>query len=185
MTEALANVSESNKVLVGGSNEYAAFYAGAATDVSITSSMYDIEKRGIPFWQLVFHGSLPYSSEASNLAGDKALYDLKAVEYGCRLHYTLMGSSDEALLGQTMQEKYHSLSYENWIDAISEQYLSCKDFWSRTTGVKMISHEAIADDVYLTRYENGSFSVVNYGDKAYVGKNYTVAPYDYYLKGGN
>ncbi len=185
LIETLANASETKKVLVGGSNEYTALHADVATDISTASSMFDIETCEVPFWQLVFHGSLPYSSEASNLADNKALHDLKAVEYGCRLHYTLTGSSDEALLGQSMQEKYHSLSYENWVDVISEQYLSCKEFFDSTTGVKMTSHEEIADDVYLTRYENGSFSVVNYGDKKYVGKNYKVAPNSYYLKGGN
>lgn len=185
MIAALKGAVQSKKVLVGGSNEYAVLHADVATDVNIVSSMFDIEKKTVPFWQLVFHGSLSYSSEASNLVENQSLHDLKALEYGCGLHYTIMGTSDEILLGQTMQEKYHSLSYENWVDVISKQYLSYIGFFDSITDATMISHEEISKDVYCTRYEDGSFSVVNYGDTEYIGENYSVEPFGYYLKGGN
>lgn len=183
--ETIKGAKQSKKVLIGGSNEYAVLQADVATDVNIASSMFDIEKQTVPFWQMVFHGSLAYSSEASNLTENQSIHDLKALEYGCGLHYTIMGASDEILLGQTLQERYHSLSYENWGDIIAKQYQSHIDFYNHIAGSEMISHEQIADDVYRTQYENGGFSVVNYGDAEYIGDNYTVESHGYYLKGGN
>ena len=64
-----------------------------------------------------------------------------------------------------------------------EQYNARSSFMEDISGVNMISNEEIADGVYKTSYENGCYSVVNYGDEEYVGEQYVVAPYSYYLKG--
>lgn len=181
--ETIAEAKQTGKVLVGGPNQYALSHADMATDVSIASSMFDIEKCTVPFWQLVFHGSIAYSAEAINLADNHKLHELKALEYGCGLHYTLTGAADEALLGQSIQGKYYSLSYKDWVNIIGQQYSSYANFVDSVAGVKMISHEQIAEDVYLTTYENGCYSVVNYGDNKFVGEDYSVKPSSYYLKG--
>lgn len=68
---------------IEGGNIYTLKYADYLFNIPVKSSGYHIGNETIPFFQMVVHGMIPYTSEPGNLAYDLKKQKLQWIEYGC------------------------------------------------------------------------------------------------------
>lgn len=122
-------------------------------------SKNDLISELVPIWQIIYHGivlSNPFrlTSEANfekkdktPMFADKTSRVLKLVEFGGRPCYYVRSMNDKSINSiKQMYDMYQALKYLQY------------EF--------MDEHKALAPSVYLTRYSDGSETVVNYsGDK--------------------
>ena len=179
---ALASAEKAG-ALIGGGNIYALKSAEKLTDISLYSSEYDIQLKGVPFWQIVLHGAVGYSGIPYNTSENRTKLLLKSVEAGADLHFSFIGASDEVLIEQGLYEQYYSLSDDTRIDTVVKLYGEIYSFRQTVEGKRITGHKEWSQGVVQTIYENGAYSVVNYTDNDYRVGGITVPANGYYLKG--
>ncbi|MCK9159005.1 MAG: DUF5696 domain-containing protein [Bacteroidaceae bacterium] len=162
-TGILQNYNENNfNIMLEAPNAYALPYADSVIAAPTSSSCFDLEDETVPFYQMIMHGSVSYSVPSVNLS-DSDVEVLKAIETGSGLMYSL-SNADYSVLCYDDYDKLYSVTANNWIDEISENYLKVKQALSSVTDKLMVFHENVSSGVSRTVYENGVEIFVNYND---------------------
>ena len=149
--------------LADSANLYAALAADAVIDAPIYSSQYDITSQDVPFYQLVLRGYVPMSSVSINLCANEQDALLRCVEAGISPSYTLTYNYDNELV-TSYQSFIFGSSYSGNKTRILEQISSVKEYLSSIKGAKIADYTALSEDVRITRFDNGVYVAVNYGD---------------------
>ncbi|NMA94993.1 MAG: hypothetical protein GX974_03045, partial [Clostridiales bacterium] len=82
-------LKEKGAMAVEGGNAYTFKYADRLYNIPVETSQYHICDETVPFFQMVVHGRIPYSSEPGNLFYDDIKQKLKWIEYGCMPYFEL------------------------------------------------------------------------------------------------
>ena len=182
----ITEVLSKNKkpLLIGGGNVFAAGYANEITDIDMFSSCYDVETEAIPFWQMIYHGNVDYSSSPINTSDHWQNAFLKSVEYGCGLHYALIGMTDDDSISLGVGQRPYSMGVNERIARIAEECKSTAEYYGTVAGREISSHKRLADGVYQTKYSDGSIVIVNYSEKQYKGKDEKVDSMSFIFKKG-
>lgn len=170
-------------LLVGGGNVYVLPYAEFLADLPAGSSSFDAQEDPVPFYQMVVHGRISYSSGAYNLAQDPQTALLRMVEYGASPQFMLMSKGNEALRDTEYQATLYSLCDEDWLDVIVEQASALQDYRTAVAGAAITAHDRAADGVYVTTYENGVRAAVNYTSQAVTVDGVSIAPMGFHIYG--
>ena len=152
-------------VMVDNGNAYTFPYVSHIYNVPLNASGYDIEDEEIPFYQIVLHGLISYSTEPLNLNAMPEKLVLKAVETGSSLSACLMYADNETLV-DTKYNQIFSGNYETWLDTLSRDYARTKDFLRQVSQARITGHEKLMEDVYRSTFSNGTVVIVNYRNKA-------------------
>lgn len=159
----MAGLRENGVKIAGEGNLYMLGTASYLQNIPQSDSGYDITDETVPFYQMVVHGLIPYTSEPGNLASDYQWQKLKWVEYGCAPYYMLTYDS-AGKLKYTAYNTLFSSSYQNWTDAIGktmEEYSELADL----SQLRMVGHDKLNEGLYRITYENGAKVYVNYNSK--------------------
>lgn len=148
-------------------------YVSTILDIPMTSSYFRIEDHMVPFVQLVLHGLIEYAGEPFNMNQDMQYQVLKCLEYGANVYGRFMYKED-MVLHNTYFMNLFSLHYSNWLEEANIIYNTVNDVISDVQDQYMVNHEMLAEDVYMTTYENGMQIIVNYGDTDFVSENFGV-----------
>lgn len=162
-------------------NLYALPYASRLFNVPIESSHTNVADEDVPFFQMVVHGLLPYSSEAGNLFYDQKLQTLQWVEFGCQPRFELTYERASALKNTPYNQLYSSY-YADWIQEASSVY---QDFSARLSGIAghaMIAHERLLPELVKITYENQTVVYVNYAKEPVDADGLTIPALDYLVK---
>jgi len=166
--EAYRAISEKAVSIIGdGVNAYALPYVDHIVNIPVCSSNFDIVDRDIPFYQMVVHGLVPYSTEPVNLSANPTELFLKAVQTGSHLHYSWI-YRDSVNLKDSELDFLYGAEYKSWMKTAVQQYEKLKII-HRLTGDKFIT-----DFVYITPYvtktvyEGGVNVIVNFNKTAAV-----------------
>ena len=168
------------KVAGSDANAFAAVGCSHIYDVPTQSSKYRYYTADIPFYQIVFKGSVSMSGTAMNLSTNKNVNLLKAVETGSGLTYTLVSKYDTNLITSAQNVFYGSVYWDKTIERgvatdIQATVDAYKDFFESVNGERIIGHKLITEDVRLTIFSNGVAVYVNYGDTDYTEGDIRVA----------
>ncbi|MHA7583918.1 DUF5696 domain-containing protein [Paenibacillus vandeheii] len=166
VTESLKQIAQQGlSVVAEGGNAYALPYVTGLTDAPMSSSRFKLEDEEIPFFQLVVHGGISYTGAAYNLSTytDARQYVLKLVEYGASPYFTWFNAPNH-VVKETDYDNLYAAHYGQWIDLAAEMYEEVNQANRPFAGLHMVAHEKLAEGVYQTTYENGSFALVNYND---------------------
>lgn len=155
----------SEQMMVDGGNAYALPYVTHVYDAPMECTLFDIEDEAIPFYQIVLHGYVSYSTEPMNLSSDPQRTMLKALETGSSLAACLMAAENHALT-DTHYDHVYSGNYETWLATLCESYAKAGDVLKDVADSPITGHVKLAEDVYKTTYANGAVVYVNYGQKA-------------------
>lgn len=109
-----------NKILCDGANAYLFKYASHITDVPIYSSGFNITDFDIPFYQMVIHGYVPYSSTAINKSSDAQEAFLLSIAYGSGLHYDMIHEQAQEIADTDYDDLYYAY-YDAWLDTAAKQ----------------------------------------------------------------
>lgn len=151
--------------LANAANDYAVAGSDAVIDAPLYSSNYDIADKDVPFYQMVYRGYVPMNSVSINLCADESDALLRCVSAGIAPSYTLTYNYDNELITNEQTMIFGS-SYEGNKEKIESAHSDIKDYLKSIDGATVAGYDVISGDVRATRFSNGVYVVVNYGDTA-------------------
>lgn len=162
-------------------------YVSTILDIPLTSSYIKLEDYMVPFVQIALHGLIEYAGEPLNVNQDAQYQIMKCLEYGAGVYGRFMYKED-FVLQNTHFVNLFSLHYENWLEEAQYIYTAVNDIMADVQNQFIVNHERLAENVYMTTYENGKQIIVNYGTEDFVSENLgvTVGAYNFMVvKEGN
>lgn len=171
-------------LLIEGGNAYATPFAKHIVNAPVSNSRFNITDEAIPFFQMVYHGSIQYTGEAWNLGDDQdsSVTFLKALETGSSLHYTWF-YADLSAIKMTDFDHFYSADYRRWINEAAELYQKLNEVVHDVQGQVIQKHEKLVDGVYQTTFEQGKRIIVNYNDDVVKVNGVTVESKGYWVGG--
>ncbi len=123
VTENLSETGNSldGGILADGANAYVLPYVNHIINVPLFSSGFDLSDGDIPFYQMVMHGIVPYTSTAVNGSPDAESLLLMSAVTGSSLRCDMIYEETNVLKDTEYDGLYYA-NYEKWIDAISAEY---------------------------------------------------------------
>lgn len=114
----------------------------------------------VPFYPMVLHGRITYSSVPINLTGGDRNSLLKAIEYGAVPSFALTASTSR-LLKDSEYANLFSTRYEAWKEEIVRTYAQ----FGRIAGlmnVEIVDHARVGEETFETTYADGTKVTVDY-----------------------
>ena len=165
-------------------NAYSVGYADGIISAPLDSSKYVMASEAIPFYGMVYHGSIEFAGNALNMEGDEDYMFLRALENGAALYYTLAKQEIAALKFDSEYSKYYSVSYDYLKDTIISTYKTHNGLMKDKQNKYIDDHQFLNDDmdgvsvtfadgkttinnslVVLVTYEGGDGFILNYNSE--------------------
>jgi len=166
------------KTLSNGANDYAAVSSDYINDVPLYSSDYNISSYDVPFYQLVFKGYRSMSSVSLNLCSDKNDAFLRCIESGISPSYTLYYNFENELV-----TNQHSFIFGSHFEGNKEDIKSTlngvKEYLKSIEGAAVSEYTRLSDTSSITKFDNGVYTVVNFGKEEIVTEYGKVSPKSY------
>lgn len=161
------NASEKiGTVLADGANAYVLPYISCVTNVPVYSSQFNMVDYDIPFYQMVIHGYIPYSTKPVNASSDLNDTFLRALASGSSLQYDFTYEEASTLKDTDYDELFYS-NYSGWIDTTAAQYKASNELLSSVSGMTISKYEVNDDNQKITTtYTKDSKNVVVVVDKS-------------------
>ncbi len=163
--KAVKTVKNDGKFMAENANAFAAVSADIIAAAPTSSSNEHVFTTDVPFYQLVFKGYVPMTTESVNISTIPEKTILSAVESGIGLNYTLISKWDNSLIDAKFQY-FYSTQYEGVKDDIISNSNKLSNYYEKIAGAKIKSHTLISNDVRATEFDNGVTVYVNYSSKA-------------------
>lgn len=112
------NISD-KKIFADGANAYALPFSSHIINIPVHSSRFDISDMDVPFYQILIHGIIPYTSTAINSSPDIADMLLFSAVTGSNLYYDIINTSE---IKNTEFDNLFYADYSYWTEKIPEQY---------------------------------------------------------------
>ncbi len=150
-------------LMINGGNAYSWAYAEDLENVPASHNPFYVVDEEVPFYQMVIHGCIDYSSVAINLSDsyDKQDIILRSIEFGMSPHFTLSYENSSKIKYSGMNHLY-STQYEIWLKDAAEIYRKTNEALQAVTGSTITDHSRIQDGVKRITYGNGTVLYVNY-----------------------
>ena len=141
-------------------NAYALPYVDYLSDVPLYSSNYDLFDYDIPFYSMVIHGLIPYTTKAINSNADAQELRLLALATGTPLHYELMYTNPNKFTDSEYDNLYYT-NYQGWIERSASEFQLFKDVVSGVSDAEITDYNRMnAKEIEVT-YSNGTVIYVN------------------------
>lgn len=179
--EKISNAQDN--VSVFGGNYYVLPYVDRIYDIPDSDSGYYQNNQSVPFYQMVVHGYIKYSSVAGNLSENLQYQKLKWIETGSIPHFCITEESPNKLK-DTGYNQLFSSQYSLWKDKLTDVY---KEFNEKLSGIYnsvMIEHTILNDDLVKVTFENGNVVYINYANNQQNVDNLEIPAMDYVVIGG-
>ncbi len=172
--------SEKKRFMASNANLYSAVMADIITEAPVASEKSQVFLYDIPFYQMVFKGSVPITVQSINLSANPKLMLLKAVEGGSGLGYTVINNWDNTLINAEYPYYYNSV-FEGIKNDIFNNSKQLSDYYKKISGQHISEHTVLDNGLRRTVFENGVCVYVNYTDKAINTPDGEVLPYEYLI----
>ncbi len=190
-------------LIVDAGNSYAIPYASSVLCAPLDSSKFIKASESVPFYGMVYHGSLEFAGNALNMEGDVDYMFLKGLENGASLYYTLAKNEKNIskLKFDSTYNKYYSVNYDSLKGQIIDRYNAYNAVMKDKQNMFIADHRFLNDEnfdcavtyrdgtavnnslVVLVVYENGEGFILNYNSQdvlvEFEGKTYTVPALDF------
>ena len=155
------SASESvGSILCDGANAYVLPYASQITNVPVYSSGFNLTDYDIPFYQMVIHGYVPYSTKPINASSNTGETFMLALASGSGMHYDMVYEDAAELKDTDYDELYYS-NYEGWLDMAAKQSNLASQILSGVSDMTISNYEISGDgNVITTTYSKDGSNVV-------------------------
>lgn len=143
------------KFAASACNDYALKYVDSIRNIPLYSSGFDLSDYDIPFYQIVVHGYIPYTSKARNASASADELFMLSVVTGTPLHYDFMYESPNELT-DCKYEKLFYTHYEGWLDIAAEEYKFFNENIAGVSGSPITDHKFLSSRVIECTFENGT-----------------------------
>jgi hypothetical protein len=167
LTESYSDINSnlSGGILADSANAYALPYVSHITEVPVCSSRFDMFDEDIPFYQLVMHGIIPYSTTAVNGSADSETLLMMAIATGSNLYFDML-YEDTSTLKDTDFDEYFYANYAHWIDTASAEYKLVSEILSGVSDCTIDDYTMSEDGNLVTaEYSNGTVIKVDFANK--------------------
>ncbi len=181
VTGQMQRLKDSGKqLMISEANAYAFAYATDIINAPIDHTAYAIVDERIPFYEMILHGYISYSTELLNYENrdDMDRIRLQMIESGAAPHYVFTGD-ESSRMKLTSLNSYYATTFENWSDSAVETYRYVNGALSQVQGAAIIGHEIEDGGVRRITYDNGVTILVNYGSSDMVCEGYTIPALGY------
>jgi len=158
-------------------NKYMLNVVDWVRDIPMSSTGYTFADESVPFYQMVVHGSIPYTAKPFNHFYDKQREMLQTIEHGAIPYYSLTYNDSTELrkLFRSFTTPYPSIK-----DDIIETYKTFNTDFAEFTTQYMTKHEKLTKEVVAVAYSGGKTIYINYSDAPYSAPGgVSVPPMDY------
>jgi len=171
---------------VSGGNSYVLKHVDRLFDIPVEDSGNIITNEAIPFYQMVIHGYVTYSSTPGNLFYDFQNQKLKWVEYGCIPYFKLTYSKSD-VLKYTDYNSLFSSYYKEWLDIASNIYKEFNERLGELWPKEIVKHEQLRENIYKVTYGGGTSVYINHNQANVFTEGYEIKAVDYLVvdKEGN
>lgn len=176
----IGTMAERYSLMLSAANAKNAACATLITEAPLWSSQYSFME-GVPFYSMVYHGSVDYTGDSLNLSSDSQNEFLRCVEYGASLKYTLVYRNGSAVKESDYTDLY-AAEFESNKKTAADNYKAQNSLYKKTANAQITAHKKLNDSVYVTEYSNGVLTVVNYSDNDFVCSYGTVPAKDFIVK---
>ncbi len=159
------NSSLSGGILADSANAYVLPYVSHITNVPLTSSRFDIFDEDIPFYQIVMHGIIPYSTTAVNGDADSGTLLLMAAATGSNLYYDMI-YEETSTLKDTEYDTLFYANYEHWTDTAAAEYKLLAPMLKSVSGCTITGYDTKNDGKLITTtYSDGTVVKVDLDER--------------------
>lgn len=167
------------EVSVSGGNLYGLKYADVLYDIPESSSGDFIFNMDVPFFQIVVHGSIPYTPEIpGNFSNNYQSTILKWIEYGFVPYYSVSQSNATALKDCYNQGVLVS-RFDDIKNKILDTYKEYSPLLSELSELTIYSHTVKENGIIEIKYENGKTILVNPTNSDVSEEGITLSAYSY------
>ena len=166
---------------VTGGNAYTLGSADWLVNIPESSTGYSFEDAEIPFYQMLVHGYIPYSSKPFNQFYDSASETLHAIEYGGIPYFSLAAWEDLSLT-EELSDVYYSTEASRKGEVLSAFQKFSSDFGA-LADVPIVRHETIGSSAAVVTFENGTSVLINYADSEQTIRGVRVGALSYAITG--
>jgi len=161
LTEGYKKLNDNGiSLLAESANAYALPYVDFITDVPLYSSNYDLFDRDVPFYQMVIHGVIPYTTKPLNKSADADRLRLMALSTGTPLHYEFIYKNPSDFANSDYNKKFYA-NYNGWLAQSLKEYKLFHDIISDVSDKKIIGHKMISFYETETTFEGGKTIYIN------------------------
>ncbi|MBQ9978003.1 MAG: hypothetical protein IJP21_05365 [Clostridia bacterium] len=151
------------KVMSSNANQAAAIVSDVVVEAPLASSKANIFYEDVPFYSMVFKGSVGLTGESVNLATNTRKAVLQSVEAGYGLNYTVINNWENSLI-TCYSPIFFNSKYADIKDDILANQAELSDYYGKIAGAKISAHNILAAGVRETVFDNGVHVIVNYNN---------------------
>lgn len=177
--------SSVGNLMVSGGNSYTWKYADDLENVPASDNPFYLVDEEVPFYQMVIHGCIDYTSDAINLTDsyNKQEILLRMIEFGEAPHFTFTYKDSSEIKYSALNVMY-STQYQTWLDDAVDIYQQTNTVLSKVVNSTVKEHETLSAGVKKITYDNGIVIYINYNNTDVTAEDVTVPAMSYVLKGG-
>jgi hypothetical protein len=150
------------ELMLDSGNAYAAVLARHLINTPGYSSGYTLQDETIPFYQIVFHGWIPYGIGDVNHASSPEAFLLHCLEYGASPQFAFIGRNAWELADSRMVWLY-SPDWQAWTEEVKSGYAMLQGVLSPLSRLPITQHRNLPDHCAVTEYGGTTAVYVNYG----------------------
>ena len=147
-------------LLASGANAYALPYVDYLTDVPVTSSNFDLFDYDIPFYEIVIHGYLPYTTKAVNASANADDTIMLALLTATPVHYDMMYADPNDFTDSDYETLFYS-NYKGWLEPSAKIYKLYQDELKDFANLHITGYNRISGDEMETEFDGGKTIRVN------------------------
>lgn len=177
--------SKKDALMVNGGNAYSFAYATDIENAPSSHNAFYIVDEEIPFYQMVIHGCLDYTSGAINLSDsyDKQEIILRMLEFGTAPHFTLSYEESSEIKYSGLKNLY-TTQYETWLSDAVEIYGKTNSVLKQVENSKITEHTLLAEGVKRIAYDNSVVIYINSTNAEVQADGIRIAAKSYVVEGG-
>lgn len=181
---ALDNTKEQGiDMMFDNGNAYVLPFTKHITNAPAVSSLYDVEKCSVPFYQAVLHGSVSYAGTPVNMSVDNNLNNSSSLAYGSAPYVSFITESDSLIANTSYDTMWYSLNDDVRIDGFIESVKKTQGLRQKVSDASIVEFEQIDSAVTHTVYSNGVEVYVNHSDRDISFRGTTISAYGF-VSGG-
>lgn len=171
-------------ILAQECNAYALPYVSAITNVPLYSSNYDLFDYDVPFYQMVIHGYIPYSSKPVNASSNANELRLLSMMTGSGIGYMFMYNSPNEFI-DTKYDRYFYANYEGWLETAAKDYKMYNELVGFLSDKTIVDYTHENAYVYSVEYSDGTVIKIDVDNYTISVNGQETSLADYELKGDN
>lgn len=172
------------KLMASGGNAYSFAYVDDLINVPSSHNPFYLVDKEVPFYQMVIHGCIDYSSGAINLTDsyNEEEIILRLIEFGSAPHFTFSYKESSNIKYSALNTMF-STQYKSWMEDAVSIYEKTNEALEPVVNARITEHIELQDGVKKITYDNGVFIYINYNQEEVKIESITVPAKSYVAEG--